>query len=406
MFAPKPIINTSKLLVAFSLLILLVIGQAKGQSYTPLFPVQVAKVSGDQKVLFEEVKDLLLNKYYTEDLREEDLYWAAIEGMLRHVSPPENPTLATIWTAEEYEKILNSLKGIDVSLGIKSTYDANTGSLLVTEIEENAAAAGKLQIYDRILRINDLPLKGLTITQVNELMAGPEGSEATLTVNRDVEIISITVSRQSFEVSNLEVSLIPGRAAALIEIHKIYQGLTDELDAQLLQLQEKGYKHIILDLRHNTGGVLNEGVRTANLFLSPQKIIVRTKSKATAAKPIVADKEGYDFNMVVLIDEHTASASEIIVSAFQDLQRATIIGTKTYGKGVIETTYTLSNAYRVKFITSAMYSPLGKSWQSKGILPDFLVEQNNATYQAMKKLPLNQRLTSDLYLSTALKLLK
>jgi len=107
-----------------------------------------------------------------------------------------------------------------------------------------------------------------------------------------------------------------------------------------------------------------------------------------------------------LIDENTASASEIIVSAFQDHKRATIIGTKTYGKGVIETTYTLSNAYRVKFITSAMYSPLGKPWQAKGILPDFLVEQSNASYNNLKDLPLDKRLTSDIYLSTALKLLK
>lgn len=395
-----------KTLLTFSALLFLLIGQVKSQSYDPLFPVTVDKVEGDHQSIFEEIKDLILSKYYTDELREEDLYWAAIEGMLRHISPPETPKLATISTPAEYGKTLNSLKGLDVSLGIKSTYDSKTGSLLVTDINENSPSKDKLELYDRILRINDESLKGLTITKVNELMAGPEGSEAILTVNRDVEILKIKVTRKSFKVSNLEVSLIPARATALIEIHKIYQGLTNEVEAELVQLKKQGYKHIILDLRHNTGGILNEGIRTANLFMTPKQIIVRTKSQSTEAKPIVADKYGYDFNMVVLIDGSTASASEIIVSAFQDHKRATIIGTKTYGKGVIETTYTLSNAYRVKFITSAMYSPLGKTWQSKGILPDFLVEQSNASYNNLKKLPLDKRLSSDIYLSTALKLLK
>ncbi len=395
-----------KVIFTVSALSLITIGQLCGQSYEPLFPINVDKASGDQQALFEEVKDQILANYYTEQLKEEDLYWAAIQGMLRHISPPEAPTLATIWTAEEYEKILNSLKGIDVSLGINSTYDANTGSLLVTGIEENSSANGKIEIYDRILRINGEILKGLTINRVNELLAGPEGSEAVLTVNRGIEILKIKVKRQSYEVSNLDVSIITSRSTALVEIRKFYLGLNKDLEAELIKLQESNIQNIILDLRHNTGGVLNEGVQVANLFLSPKNIIVRTKSRSADAQSIAADKDGYDFTIVMLIDENTASSSEILVSAFQDHKRATIIGTKTYGKGVIETTYTLSNDYRVKFITSAMYSPVGKSWQSKGLLPDFLVEQSNASYDALKELDINKRLSSDIYLTTALKLLK
>jgi carboxyl-terminal processing protease len=375
------------------------------QSTSPLFPINAEKAPENAEALFREVKGLVLDNFYSNQLTENDLYWAAIKGMLRHISPPENPELATIWTAEEYEKIINSLKGESVSIGIKSSFDSNTGSLTVTEVDENSAAAGVLEVHDRILRVDGKSLKGMSITSINELLDGAENSKVKLTINRDVEIKEVTITRKRFEVSNLIVTPIPAKSAALVEIHKIYQGLTEELETELAKLKDQNIQRVIIDLRHNTGGILNEGIRVANLFLSPRNIIVRTLSRSDQAKPIVADKEGFDFKLTVLIDESTASASEIIAGAMQDHKRATIIGTKTYGKGVIETTYTLSNAYRVKFITSAMYTPAGKSWQATGILPDFLVEQSDASYKALSRLPVDQRLTKDIYLVTALKMM-
>ena len=389
----------------FSLVLFAIVAAATAQSIQPLFPVSTNKIQDNPKATFEEVKNLLLTNYYSDTLDEDDLYWAAIKGMLRHVSPPENPELASIWTAEEYDRILNSLKGESVSIGIKSTFDSNTGSLTVTEVDENSAAAGVLYVHDRILRIDGKSLKGMSLSAVNELLDGTENSKVKLTINRDVEIKEVSITRKRFEVSNLIVTPITSKSAALVEIHKIYQGLAEDLEAELIKLKEQNIQRLVIDLRHNTGGVLNEGIQVANLFLSPRNIIVRTLARADQAKPIVADKQGFDFKLTVLIDESTASASEIIAGAFQDHKRATIIGTKTYGKGVIETTYTLSNQYRVKFITSAMYTPAGKSWQATGILPDFLVEQSDASYSALQRLPVDQRIGKDIYLITAMKMM-
>ncbi len=376
------------------------------QNMTPLFPISIDDELEDPRALFEEVKDLILQNYYSSELSEEDLYWAGIKGMLRHISPPENPELSTIWTAEEYEKILNSLKGVDVSLGITTTFDSNTGSLTITRIETNSPAKDTLQVHDRILRVDGKSLKGSSVPEINKLMDGPEGSSVTFTINRDIEVFDVSLTRKSFDVNNLVVSLIPARSVALVEIRKVYLGLSEELERELTSLRDIGIKDIILDLRHNSGGVLNEGVKVANLFLSPNNIILRTLARSTDKKPIVADKaDSFKFNLILLIDEKTASASEIIAVAFQDHKRATIIGTKTFGKGVIETTYTLSNDYRVKFITNAMYSPAGKSWQAKGVLPDFLVEQNDNSYRALSRLPIENRISRDIYLITALKLL-
>jgi carboxyl-terminal processing protease len=373
----------------------------------PLFPVTITHDFSNPDKTFNDVRELILNNYYSADITEQALYWAAIEGMLRHISPPENPGLAKIWTPEEYENILNSLKGVKVSLGFNSTFNTNDGSLTVTEVLEDSPAVGKLQVYDRIVRINGEVLKGKTLAFVNDLLDGPANSEANLKVIRDVSVMDVKLKRAAFPSNDLKVTVLPGRPAALVEIKNVSQGLTQQLAADLQKLKEQGVKKILLDLRNNPGGVLNEGVNIANLFLSKNNIIVRTVARSDKATPIVADREApFDFEMVVLVNKSTASAAEIVASALQDHKRATIIGTKTFGKGVIETTYTLENQYRVKFISSAMYSPAGRSWQANGVLPDFLVQQEPSVSESMAKLPIDQRVNNDIYLITAIKLLQ
>lgn len=389
-------------------LLLLFCAQLKGvtQKISPLFPIETRNGIKHPDSLFNEVKQLILSNYYSLNLAEEDLYWAAIKGMLRHVSPPENPTLATIITAEQYEKVRNRLKGQDVSIGIKTTFNSNDGSLIVNEIQPNSPSQGILEKYDRIMRIDGSPLKGLSVGAVNKILAGPEGSDVSLTVVRDIETLQLDVSRDRFSVSNLIVTKLPDSITALVEIKRVYAGLSGALDKELAKLDTQGVSSIILDLRNNTGGVLNEGIKTANLFLKRNNIVLRTVTRSDQPRRIVASIDGYTFGLAVLMNGKTASAAEIIAHALQDHKRAKIIGSKSYGKGVIETTYKLSNDYRVKFITSAMYSPAGKSWQAKGILPDYAISESAQTYTSNTKLPIGQRMSKDVPLSTALKLLK
>ena len=376
-------------------------------SISPLFPVTVNRDFAEPQKTFEDVRALILTNYYSTDISEKDLYWAAIQGMLRHISPPENPDLARIWTPEEYENILNSLKGVKVSLGFNSSFNANDGSLTVTEVLKDSPAEGRILPYDRVVRINGESLKGKTLGYVNELLDGPADTEVSLKVVRDLEVLDFKLKRAAFPSNDLKVTVLPGRDVALVEIKTVSQGLAQQLNSELQVLKEQQVKKILLDLRNNPGGVLNEGVSIANLFLTKNNIIVRTVSRSDKAVPIVADREApFDFDMVVLVNKNTASAAEIIAAAMQDHKRATIIGTKTFGKGVIETTYTLENQYRVKFISSAMYSPAGRPWQAGGVLPDFLVQQEPPAYESLAKLPIDQRVGGDIYLITALKLLQ
>lgn len=387
---------------------------------TFLFLLQLA-VGAQQKALFNvstahsesgeaslaEIKQLILDNYYFDGITESDLDWAAIEGMLRHISPPEAPNLAQLWTDEEYEKILNSLKGIKVTMGFGSSFNSTDGSLTVTSLTKGSDAEARLALQDRILRIDNQALAGKSITEVNQLLDGELDQASTLTVVRDIAVFEVSLTRDSLQVENLVITEIPTRQAALIELKKVTLGMAKELDLALQLLTQKGITTIILDLRNNTGGVLNEGVNIARLFMKKSDIVLRTQSRSNGVSNYVADIDKFhNLILAVLINENTASSAEIIASALQDHQRAIIIGKKTYGKGVIETTYTLKNNYRVKFITSAMYSPLGKSWQTTGLLPDYFIDQSQANYQQVVNMSIAERLSNDLHLGTALKVLK
>lgn len=374
-------------------------------TYAPLFQVQIDHEFPKPAKTFEEVKKLILENYYSDKITEKALYWAAINGMLRHISPPEKPELAKIWTPVEYEKILQSLNGIEVSIGIKCSFNPNEGSLTVTEILRDSPAENILKPLDRILRIDSQQLKGKSLEEVNALIKGKEGSEVTLTVNRDINIFDITLKRRKFETQNLIVSRLTN-TVALVEIKKFTTDISKKLENELKKLKNEGFKGLIIDLRNNSGGVFMESLRVVELFLPEKCILLRTKQRKTNLQNYVSvNKEPLEFEIAILVNKKTASAAEILAYALQNHQKAVIVGARTFGKGVFEKTFALKNDFRVKFITGAMYSPKGQNWQGKGITPDFLVEQNEKTLATLLKIEPKQRFRKDVAMITAHKLL-
>lgn len=371
----------------------------------PLFPVKMEHEFPAAKETFEEVRQLILENYYTPEITEEALYWAAIEGMLRYLSPRDNPELSKIWTAAEYERILQSLEGVDISLGLKSSFNANDGSLTVNEVLPNSAAEGIVLPYDRILKIDNQVLKGKSVADINTLMNGPPDSDVILTINREVQIFDIRLTRVKFETQNLFVYQLSPKAA-LVELRYFSQGISDKLQEELSKLRDNGTEAVILDLRNNSGGVFGEALKVCHQLVPERGIVLRTYNQQEKLKNYASgNAEPFDFRLAVLTNSGTASASEIVVGALRDQRKAFVIGSKTFGKGVFERTFTLENEFRVKFITGAMYTPTGVAWQGKGIAPDFLVEQDTATVTALQKADINVRLSRDIALITALKLL-
>jgi carboxyl-terminal processing protease len=372
----------------------------------PFFPIKTKQPFPESGQSFDQVKELLLNNYYSADLTEEALYLAAVQGMLRFVSPPGNPGLAKIWSPSEYRTIRDRLQGESVSLGIKTTFNPNDGSLTVTDIMENSPAAGILEIYDRILRIGDTSLRGKDISALNKMLDGPEGEKINLTINRDIKVFEVTLVRRRFDMRELIVNQLAD-GILLVEIKKISTNISARLKEELEKYPLATLSGIVLDLRDNPGGLLQEGLRTAEIFLAAKSIILRTVEQKNGLKNYISSNEDpVELPMTVLINGKTSSAAEVIAAALQEHGRALLVGTRTYGKGIAETTYPLANGYHVKFITNAMYSPRGKAWQDKGILPDFFVNQENMTVEDLRKLNMNNRLRRDVPLITALKLLK
>jgi carboxyl-terminal processing protease len=366
--------------------------------------VQLEDEFKDPQATFEEVKDLILKNYYT-DIDETTLYHAAIEGMLRHISPPENPELGKLWTEAAYAPVKNALKGVKVSLGIKSTYSASEGSLLVTGTTEGAPAHGVILPGDRIKRIDGKPLKNLPVSEINALMNGPVDSAVTLTVVRDITVEEIKLTRTEFATTNLNLSLINAETL-LVEIYRFTSDISKQIKGELVQYKDLGVKYVIIDLRSNPGGVFVEALRTAEIFLGERSVLLRTQKRDKNQNYVSSSKEPLEFKIAILTNESTASSAEILTGALQDHRKAVVIGTKTYGKGVFEQTFTLKNDYRAKFIIGAMYTPRNKPWQSKGIVPDFSVKQDAKKLEALRKLKPADRLVKDTGLLTAYKILR
>jgi len=374
-------------------------------NFKPLFPVELKHEFPKSKKTFEEVKNLIMQHYYSDEITEDALYWAAIQGMLRHISPPKAPQLAKIWTAEEYDKIYLSRQGNQVSLGIKSTFNLNEGRLTVTEVLPNSPAESILKPFDHILRIDSQSLKGKTLQELNSLLEGKEGSEVKLTVNRDVKIFDVTLTRRKFETETLIISRLTDEIA-LVEIKQFAAKLSDKLKDELAKLKDEGFQKLIIDLRNNPGGVFAESLRIVELFLPEKRILLRTFQRTQKLQNYVSvNTKPFGFDIAILVNPQTASSAEVLASALQDQQKALVIGTKTFGKGVFEKTFKLDNDFHVKFITGAMYSPKGQSWQGRGLTPDFLIEQDGKTLAALLKLEVDQRFRKDVAMITAYKLL-
>ena len=249
--------------------------------------------------------------------------------------------------------------------GVGMKVGARNNKTMVMEIFTGAPAykAG-IRPGDVITAVNDKPTEGLTTADVADLLKGPRGTVVKVTVMRQGHEAPLVFDVMRDEISRKSVPygffVRPG--IAYMQILQFTETTSRELDANLKRLGEQNIKGLILDLRGNPGGLLNEGVAVADRFLQKGQTIVSHRGRASAEKPYVArnGNDGRDYPIVVLVNRYSASAAEIVAGALQDHDRAWIFGDNTFGKGLVQTVYPLSENTGLALTTAKYYTPSGR----------------------------------------------
>lgn len=345
--------------------------------------------------IFERVRE-----QYVEKVEDKDLVEAAINGMLTSLDPH-----SSFLNADEFEDMRVQTKGEFGGLGIEVTME-NGLVKVVSPIDDTPAFTAGMQAGDLLIRLDGEEVMGLTLSQAVDKMRGPVGKKIVLTVVRegvpdpfDVEIIRDTIKIRSVR------SELVGDDVGYIRITSFNEQVSAKLPDAIKDLKKeagKKLKGFILDLRNNPGGLLNEAVFVSDAFLE-QGEIVSTRGRLEDDIQREMAKPGDLANglpVVVLVNGGSASASEIVAGALQDHRRAVIMGTKTFGKGSVQTIVGLGNEGAMRLTTARYYTPSGRSIQATGIEPDIQVglakvEEIVSTYQAPKEADLHGALTND-----------
>ncbi len=311
---------------------------------------------------------------YVEPVGDKELIENAIRGMLSGLDPH-----STYLDKEEFKSLREGTSGKFGGLGIEVTMEDGFVRV-VAPIDDTPAARGGILAGDVIVRLDDTPVKGLTLREAVDIMRGEPGSKLLLTIIREGEDapLKIELTRDIIQVKSVKFKMLePGFGYIRISTFQQRTGfaLRNAIDA--LKLENSGeLKGLVLDLRNNPGGLLTAAVEVSDSFIT-KGMIVYTDGRVADAKQQFTAKPNDALKgapIVVLVNGGSASASEIVAGALQDHHRAVILGTKTFGKGSVQTVMPLNDETAVKMTTARYYTPSGRSIQAEGIVPDIVVD--------------------------------
>lgn len=310
---------------------------------------------------------------YVEGVQDKTLLKSAIRGMLSGLDPHSD-----YLDKEEYRDLQVGTSGEFGGLGIEVGIE-NGFVKVIAPIDETPAQRAGLQAGDLIIRIDDKPVKGMSLSEAVNLMRGKPGTEIRLTILRsgDGKPFSVAIKRDVIHVASVKSRILePGYG--YVRISNFQARTTEDMIAAIAKLKGEGELNgLVLDLRNNPGGVLNAAVGVSDAFITGG-LIVYTQGRLPDSK--LQFSAGPDdvlagAPMVVLVNRGSASASEIVAGALQDHKRALIMGTKTFGKGSVQTIVPIDDATALKLTTARYYTPLGRSIQAQGIVPDIELER-------------------------------
>jgi len=325
---------------------------------------------------FTQVLDLI-ERNYVEDVDPERLTNSAIEGMVKTLDP-----YSSYLTPERYKELEIGTSGEFGGVGMEVTEEE--GFLkVIAPIEGSPAAKAGIKPGDLILAINGKTTEGMAVFESVKLLRGPKGSNVKITLKREGEnsSIDLTLTRDIIHIESVKFDLFKG-GIGYIKLSQFQEKVAEELINAVSNLEYKNggmLKGLVLDLRNNPGGLLDEAIEVADEFID-QGLIVSVKGRSPdQSKQYFATKgeNVHDYPIVVIVNKGSASASEVVAEALQDSNRATILGSKTFGKGSVQTIIKLDDGSGLKITTAKFYAPSGRSINAIGVTPDVIVEDND-----------------------------
>ena len=313
----------------------------------------------------------LVDQYYMNDISVEDMRDGAYKGLLAGLGDP----YTCYYTAEEYTALLESTSGTYSGIGAVVQQDLRTMYITIVKpyVDGPAYNAGMLP-GDIIYMVDDVDVTGMEVDNVVTMMKGPEGTVVKVTVIREGESepVELTITRATIEIESIEYEMLD-RNIGYILVSSFDEPTAGQFKAAIEDLQAQGMEGLVIDLRDNPGGLLNAVVEMLDYIL-PKGMIVYTEDKyGNREEYRGTDKEILEMPIAVMINGNSASASEIFAAAMQDYEAATLVGTTSYGKGIVQSILPMTDGTAVKITVSRYFTPNGVCIHGAGVTPDMEV---------------------------------
>ncbi len=352
------------MVAAFTLVLLIISGGGRHE-------VTAVEDSYERLKVFTEVLSLI-QANYVDETKPRDLIYGGIKGMLETLDPHSSFMPPDVFKEMQVET-QGSFGGLGIEITVKDRQ-----LTVVAPIEGTPADRAGLHPGDRIVKIDGKLTKDMTLMEAVKNLRGPRGTSVTLTILREESPgpFELTLVREIIDVKSVKSKDL-GDGIAYIRVSSFQERTGKDLLKAIEQLGQNGMSAMVLDLRNNPGGLLNQAVQVTDLFLDKGQLIVYTEGRIKNQDLRFSAEHGAQIPkvpIVVLVNGGSASASEIVAGALQDWKRAVVLGTKTFGKGSVQTVIPLSDGSGLRLTTAKYFTPKGRSIHGTGLLPDIVVE--------------------------------
>ena len=313
--------------------------------------------------------DSVLESFYFGDVDDE----TAKDNIYKAYLSSYGDKYTMYYTADEYKALKESTNGKFYGIGAVCQLSGEGGVLLVDVYDNGAGYQAGLRSGDRVVNVDGRDITGMELSSAVALIKGDKGTSVTLEVIRGTERLTFSAVRDAVEAKTVSYTLIDNNIGYL-SISQFEEVTTKQFKAAVEDLQSQGMKGLVIDIRNNPGGLLDTVVGMLKYML-PDGLIVYTEDKQGNRKEYKGqDNDEFNLPLAVIVNGNSASASEIFAGAIQDYGKGTIIGTQTYGKGIVQTVKPLTDGSAIKFTIAKYFTPKGQDIHGKGVTPDMVVE--------------------------------